>query len=263
MALSTESKGVVIFGVKATYVFILVIMLLLLAGGVLVASFGKLNEDISGKRTYSAEGSAKRKVVLDTARVTLGVDIEGATSNEIQKEATEKYNAAVEAIKQAGIPEEDIQTQNYTISPKYERSTGKPDGYQIQLSLIVTVRDTDPRSEQVSKVINAGSNSGFNLVRGLNFYLDDAQAVQDELKAEAIEDAKARAERDASVAGLKLGKILNVYSGNYYPYYDYEYRGMGVADSASAPKEEPMPDIQIQPGQTEVEVSVRVEYELR
>lgn len=258
-------NGVGSFVIKATYVFVLVAVSIGLFGFSMYQMASALNDESGYKNTFSVEGTAKKKVTLDTAKVNLGVVLKDTTPVAVQQKASERYEKAIEAIKALGIPSEDIQTQNYTVSSVYKYETNEIEGYEINLSLVVIVRDTKPESELVSKVINAATESGFNSINSLDFYLEDMEKIQDELKEEAIEDAKARAERESKLAGLKIGKVTNMSSYNPYPYYDYGYAGMDMMSNAKlgAPEAVDMPQIQIQPGQTEVEVSVTLQYEIK
>ncbi len=256
-------KQVGLFAAKATFVFALVIGSLLVFGGVLYKTVTDIDDDIGYPRTYSAEGSAEKKVKLDTAQVTLGVILKDSTPALVQKEAGERYEKAINAIKQLGIPEEDIQTQNYNVSTVYNPDTRAVEGYEINLSLQVTVRDTSPEAEMISNVINKASENGFNSVQNLYFYLEDLQSVQDELKNEAIEDAKQRAKNEADAAGLKLGDVINMYSYTPGPYYDREYGATAMeANVVKESTDSSLPSIQIQPGQTEVSIEVTLEYEI-
>lgn len=256
-------KPIIQFAAKATYVFILVLLSLLTTGIIFIKSVEKINREIGNQQTFSVQGYSKKKVALDTAKITLGVVLEDKSPAEVQRRASERYNKAIEAIKQVGIEEKDIQTQNYNVRTLYEFETQEIRGYEIDLSLIVTVHDTNPESELITKIINAASENGFNAVNNLQFYLEDYQAVQDEIKEEAINDAKERALREAQAAGLNLGDVVNMYSDNVYPYYE---RSEGYAMEANTKDyaiEEPLPAIEIQPGETEVNSTVTLVFEIK
>lgn len=256
-------RVIVLFGAKATYVFALVVAAIVIAGVIFTNSLKEVQSDVNNNRTYSVEGYAKKDVVPDTAQVTLGVVLEGQSTVEIQKRATDSYNKVIDALKASGVAETDIKTQNYTVRTTYDIETGKNSGYAIDLALVITVRDTNPESKKVSDVIRVAGENGFNSINNLNFYLDDTNAVRDQLKEEAIKDAKARAEKQAAIAGLKLGKVVTMFDNYYDPYVSNEpYYGMEASAKAGDAMAEPMPNVQIQPGQTEVQVTVTVEYEL-
>jgi uncharacterized protein len=260
-------SGVGSFVVKATYVFVLVAISIGLFGFSMYQMASALNDQSGYRNSFSVEGKAKRKVTLDTAKINLGVVLKDKTPVEVQKKATERYEKAIGAIKDLGIKAEDIQTQNYSVSSVYKWESNEIEGYEIRLSLVVIVRDTKPESELLSRVINAATESGFNSVNSMEFYLEDIERVQDELKEEAIADAKARAERESKLAGLKIGKVINMNSYNPSPYFDYGYRsyeGMDMVANSQLGMEEmvEMPAIQIQPGQTEIEVTVNIQYEI-
>lgn len=254
-------KSLLSFSLKATYVFGLVLVTLFVAKVMYVNSQRELQSEVNNQRTFSVNGEATKDVTLDTAKLNLGITLRGDSAQKLQQEATQKYNEAIGKIKAAGIPEEDIKTQGYNVNPVYDPEKGTPNGYEVALSLEVTVRNTNPESELVSKIVNAGNEAGFNTVNSLQFYLEDIKAVQDQIKELAIQDAKSRAEKEASQAGLKLGKVLNVYENNYGPFNSYAEPMMAGAEFKAVDTEESLPPIEIQPGQTEVKVQVTIEYE--
>jgi uncharacterized protein len=258
-------NGIGSFLVKSTYVFILVAVSIGLLGFSMYQMASALNDESGYQNTFNVEGRAKKKVTLDTARVNVGVVLKDTTPVAVQQKASERYEKAIDAIKALGIPAEDIQTQNYSVNSVYKFETNEIEGYEINLSLVVIVRDTKPESALVSKVINAATESGFNSINSMSFYLEDMEKIQDELKEEAISDAKARAERESSLAGLRIGKVVNMNSYNPYPYYERGYENMDMVSNAKlgVPEAVDMPQIQIQPGQTEVEVTVNLQYEIK
>lgn len=178
------------FALKAVFVFILCAGTIVIIGGVLYSTIDKLATDVRSDKTYSVQGKAKRKVALDSADLNLGVLITGPTAVEVQKQAGEKYNKAIKEIKALGIKEDNIQTQGYSVQPVYKPTTNDIEKYQIDLTLMVKLEGVKPESDLVGKVINVAADAGFNKVNNLNFYLDDYDKIVDEIKGEAIEDAK-------------------------------------------------------------------------
>ncbi len=249
------------FAYKATYVFVLVLISL----GVTATLLGYLTQREISKRTYSVQGHASENFTPDTAEINLGVTLYGDNVIELQKKASEAYQEAIDAIKTAGIDEKDIKTQQYTIQETY-RGLGddvKPTN-EVSLSLVITIRDTKPESKLISETINAGTEAGFNKVNSLRFYIDDLLAAQDSIKELAIKDAKERAKTESNLAGLKLGKVINVYSNDYYP-GNYQEQGVNTMQKLDALDSVApiIPSVDILPGEQEISVDVTLEFELR
>ncbi len=154
---------------------------------------------------------------------------------------------------------------NYSIYPKYKYEQGicsgnicppskqVADGYTVSHDVTVKVRKTD----DAGKVLAAVGSKGATNVSGLNFTTDDPSKIQEEARAKAIEDAKAKAKTLSRNLDVHLVKIVSFSDNNIgYPQPMYE-RGMAVDKATSA---EP-PTLPI--GQNKVRASVTLVYEIR
>src|SRR5713226_1596517 len=71
----------------------------------------------------------------NVARITLGVDVFDQSLANAQAEAARRMDAVVTKLKAAGIPDTDIHTTAFNISPQYDqRDQNQPvlRGYQVQ-----------------------------------------------------------------------------------------------------------------------------------
>jgi len=189
----------------------------------------------------------------DIAMVTIGIQISKPTLPEAQSEATTQMTAIIDAIKAAGISENDIQTSNYSVNvlSNYD-NTGTPTeviGYQVANQVNVTVRDLDKVSTLLEDVVAAGANT----IYGITFGIEDPSDAQSQARAAAVADAKKRAEELAQAAGHTLGRVLSITEGiaQGIPYYDGAQFATGKGGGAP-----------VQFGSTEVSVDVQVTYEL-
>ncbi len=251
-------KKIFLFSSKATFVFLLVIFTAVF----LIWQIEKTS-DSSTSDSFSVAGSATRYVSPDKVVVTLGTILEGDDILNIQEKANNSVNQAVEKIKSLGIDESKIQTSNYNMQPDYDWDTGRIDGYTINVSVVVTIEDVEGEDNIVGDVISAATDSGLNEVRGLSYEVSTRDAIVEELKTEAIEDAKSKKDSLAEASGLKLGKLKNVSFSNsgYYPLRNYSYaEDMAVA---SEPMKEEAATIQVNPGENKIEVNVTLYYEIK
>ncbi len=212
----------------------------------------------SGRDTITLDGQGKVTAKPDVATVQLGVVTEGATVKDIQKKNTDKMNAIIAAIKGMGIKAEDIQTQNYNLNPKYDWSDGnqKLIGYTINQNVTVKVRDLDKAGDVVAK----GGELGANQIGGVQFVIDDPNALEAQAREKAITDAQQKAEMLAKKLGLNVVRVVSFSEsqGGYYP--PQPYLAMGRAEMAkdmasSAPS--------IEPGSQDVITNVSVTFEVR
>jgi hypothetical protein len=223
----------------------------------------------SSFRSFMVTGEGKVTAVPDVAQVSFSVLSEGGKDlGSLQTKNTEKMNTAIEFLKEQGIDEKDIKTQQYNISPRYQyyscptqTYSAQPCppadivGYTINQNVEVKIRDF----AKIGEVLGGLVENGANTVSQLAFTIDDPTAVEMEARAEAIEKAKAKAYQVADFGGFSVGRLLSVDESNYYPrpMMYKEVLGMGGAemDAASAPS--------IQPGSQEVTVSVMLRYEIK
>lgn len=78
--------------------------------------------------------------------------------------------------------------------------------YSATNSVEVTIRNLD----QAGKVLSAATSAGANQLYGLRFEIEELAPLQAEARKKAVEDARARAERLAQLAGVKLGPAVSI-----------------------------------------------------
>lgn len=210
------------------------------------------------EQPFMASGSAQIEAVPDQAEVSLGIFANGSSVEAVQSEANQIISAITQELRNLGIDSSDIQTSNYSISPSYDFSRDRQEisGYQVSANLNVSVTDF----EVLSQAIDAATRLGANQVGGIQFSL--SQELQDELRIqareEAIQDAKENARELARLAGLELGRVINVSESRAnQPDYPMPYlaRAEAVSDSGA-----PTP---VEPGSTEYSYQVTLSYETR
>jgi uncharacterized protein YggE len=165
----------------------------------------------------------------------------------------------IAAVKDFGIAEEDIQTQQVSV---YEVSDAGPEimiypprpgrnGWQASNSIEITLRDID----QASAIADLLQGSGATGVSGPNFTMEDTDDLDAQLLEEAVADAREKAEVIARASGRRLGKVITVSeSGASVPYF------RGMESSVAMDMAAPTP---IEPGSQTVYKTVTVLFELR
>jgi uncharacterized protein YggE len=78
--------------------------------------------------------------------------------------------------------------------------------YTATNSVEVTIRNLDA----AGKVLSAATGAGANQLYGIRFEIEDPSALQADARKKAVEDARARAERLAQLAGVKLGPAVSI-----------------------------------------------------
>jgi len=188
----------------------------------------------------------------DTMTVTIGVNVVRPTVSEATAEATASATALFVALEAAGVAEQDIQTQNYSIWPQYRYDEGQaPEltGYQVSNTVLATIRDVDAAGSVIDAAVAAGGES--SIVQGIGFAVEDDTERLAEARAKAFADARAKAEQLAELAGVELGQVLRMAEtlGGASPVFGTEF---AAADSASRTP--------IQPGEVTSEVRVDIVF---
>lgn len=205
---------------------------------------------------FSASGKSTITTIPDRVEITLGISRRENDIKQAQSKANEIINKINTEIQALGVKKDDIKTQNYSIYPIYDYQSGdqRITGYSVDISLNVSLDDF----EQLNKVVDLATQAGANQVSGIQFKLsDDKEAeIKGQARAEAIEDAKRTAQELAKLAGMKLGKVINVYeepeAAAPGPYFAAEAMDKGAGGGAPT---------NVQPGSTRYSYTVTVSYE--
>ena len=223
-------------------------------------------------RSFSVTGEGKVVAVPDIGRFTFSVVNEGGKDiGALQKDNVSKTNAIIDYLKQQKVDAKDITTEGYSLEPRYSYCTpsyrvgGGAEicppasivGYTVRQTVAVKVRDLAKVGDILAGVVSKGANN----VSQLQFTVDDSSKLENEARAEAIDQAQARAKEIASAGRFKIGRLLSIQDNNYpTPYYG-KALGLGGADMAMEAPTVPAP--RIEPGSQEIVVNVTLSYEIR
>lgn len=237
--------------VKVRSVAIAACILLVLALAVMPFLPKKAQAEDSVGRVISVNGQATIQVKPDQATISFGVETNGSTAKDAQASNNTLMTKVVDALKNAGIPSEDIQTTNFSLHPVYESQGDKPDGKQVlsgyRCNNTVSVRAKD--IAKVGSLIDAAISAGATNVGGISFGLQDPDSRKSDALSEAVKDARSKAEVMAKAAGVTITGIKSISDGNIT--VSDSYARMGVALQDSTP---------IESGTVTVVSSVRVEF---
>ena len=146
----------------------------------------------------------------------LGVEVTMETVASARDEAARAMDAVMTALKSNGVEEKDIQTRNFDIRPRYEwqevvengtrSSRDVLVGYRVSNRLYAKVRDLDGVSTVIDAVITAGGDA--IRFRDLTFTVEDTSPLMDQLREDAVNDAKTKARHFADLSGMTLGRPI-------------------------------------------------------
>ncbi len=191
----------------------------------------------TGPTTISVTGEGEVMSVPDIARFSFSVTEKGVDAGAAQNASAVKMNDIMGALKEAGVEEKDIKTEYYNMYPvyKYEEKYCLPtmssycpqgeqveDGYEVSQNIVVKVRDLS----KAGALLALAGEKGVKNISGLEFTVDDTSALEDEARAEAISDAKAKAVILAKELDVRLTKMVGYYEDEGYPATPYYANGM-------------------------------------
>jgi uncharacterized protein len=155
----------------------------------------------SREKTLSVSGVATTKVAPDLLVVQFGVEVQEATAKGALDSNTQKMTAVVNAIKTAGVSENQISTSQLTIYPVYESYQEKETGvYKQRLigySVSNIIRVETSNLALAPAIIDSAVDAGANRVDHVGFTLSPQKQTQvsDDLLSKAIENARTKAQK--------------------------------------------------------------------
>jgi uncharacterized protein YggE len=231
-------------------------------------SYQYIGAGIQAANTISVSGEGKVFAIPDTATFSFTVSETAPDVTAAQAKATKSGNAIIDYLKSAKIKDTDIQTTDYSVSPQYQYGSQicsqngycppqkqTISGYQVSQTVLVKVRDTT----QAGAILSGVGTRGVSYVSGLQFTVDNEQALQAQARDKAIADAKKQADVLAASLGVSIVRVTGFNEntgGQPVPMYaKMEMSGAASADAVQSPT--------IPTGQNTIISNVSVTYEIR
>ncbi len=226
-----------------------------LAGPAVATAQAQSSDSDDTLRTISVNGVGRVKAEPDVADISLGVTKQGKEAAEAANKAAEAMDSMVTALLDMGIEENDIQTTNLSLSPRYDwnKDPAPIVGWEANNMVSVTIRDID----SVGAVVDAATDAGATNVNGISFRVEDPTEAEAAARTAAVADAKAKAEQLAADAGVTITGVVSITeSGGQQPQPIYMARNeMAMMSDAGA-------STPVMPGEVELSVNVFIQYEI-
>lgn len=222
-----------------------------------VPTVAQEQEDIV-PNTITVVGLGTASGAPDVANLEIGVETVDADLGTAYDNTNTRIDDVISALVDAGVAREDVRTVGLNVyqdryggpNPQMSESGEPTPVYVVSNNVRVTVRDID----NVPAVLNAAIEAGATQVYGLNFAIDDSDALASDARAAALEDARQKAQELAQLAGVELGSIISIVEteAGFDP-YNQMARDVGGGSGAGA---------SIEPGQLSVNVRLRVTFRI-
>lgn len=251
------------------FIFVLVIGLIAITRFTeLKPHWGSL--EMRSNSTITVSGTAKKEQLNQIANFTAGVESIEETKEAALNKTNEAMNQLITKVKDFGIEAENIQTQNVNvyqeteydaddsvsnlIYPQPDRGSARKGNWRANNSVTIKLEEID-KADALLAILQA---SGANYVYGPDFSLSDTRAASDELLAEAVINAREKAEKLATANNQKVGKIISLTEDGNYPVY-YESYKFAVPMTAGGS----VADANLEPGASTTSKTVVVTFELK
>ena len=210
-------------------------------------------DDAVAYNTVSVSATGTIEVMPDIAYVTAGVVTQDADAAQAQSDNSAAMNTLFDALKAAGLTEDDIETIGYSVYPMYDYNE---DGnrYIYAYTATNTVRIVVRNLTRVGEIIDIAGQSGVNTNYSIQFALEDEDAYYNDALTKAMEEARGKADTLAAAGEFTIVGVLTVSEGGYSYYPMYETAALAEADYAS--------ETPISAGELEVSATVTVVYEI-
>ena len=193
-------------------------------------------------------GSGTARAVPDVAEWSFGVQTTSDTAAAALAANSAAMDGVVAALRDSGIGEEDLRTEQVSVYPRMSDDGRAVVGYDASNMVRATIRELDRAGATVDAAVSAGANQ----VYGPTLTLSDSKAHYRAAVEAAFDDARARAEAIAEQAGVSLGAPVAIVEGG----------GVGVAPGFDrlAAAEAGAADVSVQAGTQEVGATLTVTF---
>lgn len=225
--------------------------------------------EVCEETVVSTSGTATVKVNPDKFVVTVGVQTEGATAAEAASLNADLAAKVIAALKALGVSEDDMSTSSYSVYPVYSQISANVcrvmEGYPVPPECYVSQEETRymassslsitldaEGSVDAGSVIDAATEAGANTVQGAYFFIstEEQEEIRAGLIADAIANAKSRAEKAAEALDMKITGVKSINLNEvYFPVF---YKDFALAEG--------MASTQVLPGVQEVSQTVQVTF---
>nr|WP_211175984.1 SIMPL domain-containing protein [Brasilonema sp. UFV-L1] len=158
-------------------------------------------------RTLTVNGRAMEAIPTTLSQVSLGVEVQGKTAQQVQQEAARKSSAVVALLKSRNVDK--LQTTGISLNPiyNYDNKVQRITGYAA--SNVVSFRIP---TERAGTLLDEAVKAGATQISSISFVASDeaiAVARQQALK-EATQDAQQQAQAVLSALGFQSKEVVSI-----------------------------------------------------
>lgn len=237
------------------------------SGFALLAMTGYVDAaELAPVRSITVSGQAERKVLPDEAHLGVNLNSLNAKLADAKAEHDKKLKQLLAIVDKAGIDSKKVKTQSATSEPQYDYTNSQRvfKGYRVQTQLDITVAPIDKVAGLMDAITAAGFERGaateWGQLLSVSYGVAQPEKIRDDMLADAIGNARAKAERMAKAANATIGNVWQINEGNVpsfqYPVTPMPMMAMKASLADAAPVAPPA-------GEQSMQASVTVTFELK
>lgn len=207
-----------------------------------------MTEPLEPKRSVTVAGVGRAAGVPDLLRLQCGAEAEASSAEEALDRCSAGLSRMRDVLSAAGVAAEDLVSTGLSLYHDAHRAR-----FTARLGLRATVRDVSGAGRLVTDVVRAGGDAA--RLDSVLFEHSDPTALDQQARAAAFAEARARAAQYAELAGASLGVVLAVEEALSSPGVVPRMARMSFAAAEAS-------SVPIEPGTSEVQVRVEVRWEL-
>lgn len=245
------------------YIFTAVMMACVLASASLTAcSSATVPSTITVQSAENSgicvSGEEKIQATPDIAEITYSVYTQEKDAKSCQTKNATEVDAVISLLKEKGIDEKNIRTNNVGLDPIYDWNNGrKITGYEMTTEIVVSSVPIDEAGTIISDSVNAGINS----IDSVQYQCSNFDELYAEALKNAITSARKKADLMAEAGGKKVVAMTQVQEvsscDQAVAYSSNNMKQMAVMEADSAGT-----GTSLMPGQVEVEAEVSVTFSI-
>ncbi|MBW4612075.1 MAG: SIMPL domain-containing protein [Desmonostoc vinosum HA7617-LM4] len=162
-------------------------------------------------RTLTVSGRGVETIPTTLSQVSLGVEVQGKTAQEVQQEAARRSSAVVAFLKSQNV--EKLQTTGIQLNPvySYTNNVQRITGYAASNTVSFRVA-----TEKAGTLLDQAVKAGASQINGISFIAsDEAIAIaQKQALKEATQDAQQQANAVFSALGLNSKEVVSIQINN-------------------------------------------------
>lgn len=201
-------------------------------------------------RLVTVLGEARLMAVPDRAFVTAGVTTQGKAAREALAANSRTMTEVQRVLQEAGIAATDIQTTGVSVQPQVsypKDGAARVAGYSVSNQVAVQLTDPTKLGDLLDKLVAAGANQ----ISEVRFGFADEAKRRDAVRAEAVSEARRKAELYANAAGARLGRVMQLSETDVAPLRPGLALRQGTTEA-----------VPVAPGAQSLEAQVSVTWEL-